>query len=296
MSKLKKNKLSVVMATLGGLSVEKTLISLNNGSLIPDEIVVSIPSDRVKTLPIINYPNVMINECQAYGQVSQRIEGFKVASGEFVLQIDDDISLDYNCLSNLVSSMESLNGSFAIGPAIFSNKTRQSIFIKNTRGFARKLYYFLVNGKHGYQPGKFYLAGSGEGVTPNYPDESLIQVDWLSGGCVIYRKVDLVTENYFPFQGKAYCEDFIHSFLLTKKGVGLFININAKVSIDIESYKNQALVSFFRGLVADFKARRYFMSLSKRESPRIYFFYGFMIINYFVNVIFKLYKNDRFSR
>ena len=49
------------------------------------------------------------------------------------------------------------------------------------------------------------------------------EVNWLPGGVLILRVKDLVMEDYFPFEGKAYCEDLIHSFFLKKKGLKLYI-------------------------------------------------------------------------
>ena len=279
------------MATLGGALIKKTLDSLNSGSLIPEEIIISIPRERVKSIPKTNHKNLIINKCEFYGQVAQRIEGFKVARGKFVIQIDDDVLVDYNCLYRLFKTISTLKGSFAVAPAMLSNVTGQSIFKKNTEGFLRKFYYFLNNGKYGYQPGKFYLSGAGDGVVTTSLNDALIKTDWLSGGCIIHRKENLITENYFPFPGKAYCEDFMHSFLMTQKGIKLLVDPTAKVYIDFHSYTDQTIGNFFRGLIADFKSRTYFMALSKRKSLRIYFFYCFMIFNYLLTSITRKFKS-----
>lgn len=281
MSKImSKPQLSVVIATLGGVSIKKTLDLLNSGSLVPDEVIISIPRECLKSIPKSNHKNLIINECEFRGQVKQRAEGFKIARGQFVIQIDDDVSVDYNCLKRLFETMSSLNGQFAVAPAFFSNTTGLSVFKKNTEGVFSKLYYFLMNGKRGYQPGKFYLSGTGDGVEPNSLSEKIIETEWLSGGCIIHRKVDLIKENYFPFSGKAYCEDFIHSFLMTQKGTKLFVDPAAKVFIDLELYSSLSIGNFFKFIIADFRARKYFMALSKRKSLRIYIFFCLMIFNY----------------
>lgn len=292
MNKAQKDaNLSVVIATLGGCHLTKTLDSLNRGSIIPSEIIISIPAERANSMPLFNHTNVKVNLCEKFGQVSQRAEGFKLASGDFILQLDDDVIVDYNCLMNLLRSMKKLNGSVSIAPSIFSSQTGKSIFVKDTSGITRKIYYWLINGKLGYQPGKFYLSGSADGVVHQKSGINLLQSDWLSGGCVLHKKTNVITENYFPYPGKAYCEDFIHSFLLTQKGINLFVDSNAKVFIEIESYTNQTVISFFRGLIPDFRARHYFMTLSKRKSLRIYFFYSFIIFNYFTTFTIRNFKN-----
>ena len=42
-------------------------------------------------------------------------------------------------------------------------------------------------------------------------------VEWLPGGCILFRKEDLIEKNFYPYKGKAYCEDILHSILLREK-------------------------------------------------------------------------------
>ena len=41
----------------------------------------------------------------------------------------------------------------------------------------------------------------------------------------------LIDKNYFPYKGKAYCEDLIHSLLLKRKGVKLYVLCKTEVVI-----------------------------------------------------------------
>jgi hypothetical protein len=58
------------------------------------------------------------------------------------------------------------------------------------------------------------------------------KVEWLAGGCILHRKENLITENYFPFSGKAYCEDLMHSILLRKNNIDLWITKNVVCELD----------------------------------------------------------------
>ena len=66
--------------------------------------------------------------------------------------------------------------------------------------------------------------GMGYGIDPsklfsNRP----FQVEWLNGGAVMCHVDDLILEDYFPFEGKSYFEDTIHS-ILWKKIIILYLS------------------------------------------------------------------------
>ena len=89
-----KKGISVIIATLGGKSVISTVNSINNGSIIPNEILICIPKEFIENAFInLQYDNVKIVETNEKGQVIQRIKGFNLAIYEYVLQIDDDVIL-----------------------------------------------------------------------------------------------------------------------------------------------------------------------------------------------------------
>ena len=64
------------------------------------------------------------------------------------------------------------------------------------------------------------------GVDPSFMKSDLIETDWLPGGCILHLKNNLVMFDYYPFKGKAFCEDLIHSHFLKKKNK-LFITKKA---------------------------------------------------------------------
>ena len=71
----------------------------------------------------------------------------------------------------------------------------------------------LINGKNGYQPGKISINGIAMGIKETNQDE---EVEWLSGACVMHKRENIITSDFYPFSGKVYSEDVIHSFLLRK--------------------------------------------------------------------------------
>ena len=83
-------------------------------------------------------------------------------------------------------------------------------------------------------------------------------VDWIPGGISIIRKEHIIINQYFNFEGKAYCEDLIHSNLLKNNGVQLFISNKAFYKSEPQNYKDLNIKDFIKFIKSDFKARNYF--------------------------------------
>jgi hypothetical protein len=267
--------LTVVIPTLGGDVLARTIQSIMSGSVVPQKILIVIPGDRVGSLPQISYKNVEVLPTKFRGQVQQRIFGFIRAQTALVMQLDDDIELAYDCIQLLTSGMQISNGKVAIAPALRYRKSRESVFFNNKP----KFYYWLMNGSVGYNPGSVYLSGSPEGVDFD-ANCNFMESKWLYGGCVLHHKSNLVLENYFPFKGKAYCEDLIHSAVLRNKNVNLFFMPKAIAYFEMDSYITYRPKAFMRHLLSDFRARKFYNEYVGVKSNRIYFFYLIMVLNY----------------
>lgn len=96
----------------------------------------------------------------------------------------------------------------------------------------------------------------------------------------MHRKENLVLDNYFPFKGKAFGEDVIHSIMLRNKGIKLFIEAKAICSLEIIPSTVSSLPHFLKNIRADYKVRRYYLALISRKSIRIYFYYFLCIVGY----------------
>lgn len=282
--KQKDKLISVVVPTLGNDSLVNVIDALNNGSLVPDEILICIPTQKVSKIPNLIFDNVRILPTDCHGQVMQRICGFRESKSKYVLQLDDDIILDKNCLNYLIEQMIDTDENVAIAPIILNSLTNKSAFDRSYQNKAVKwLYYWLINGNKGYRPGTIYKSCSGDGVDLAKKESNVYELEWLAGGCVLHKKNNLILENYYPFTGKAYCEDYIHSYLLRKKNIKLFLDTRAVCATEVESYTTQKISSFIDNIYHDYIARKYFMKISSRKSIRIYYFYMFMILNYIKN-------------
>ena len=280
--------LTVVIPTLGGNVLGRTIESIMAGSVVPQKILIVIPEDRVSSLPNLKYSNVEVLATKFRGQVQQRIAGFSKSQTHLVMQLDDDIELAYDCIEILIGGMQACIGNVALAPALRYRKNKTSAFFNKKPN----LYYWLMNGLKGYQAGSVYLSGSPEGVDFE-GGSNFIESQWLYGGCVLHHKSDLVLENFFPFKGKAYCEDLIHSAVLRNKGIKLFFMPKANAYFEMDSYTTYGLMVFMRHLLSDFRARKYYNEYVGVRSNRIYFFYLVMVLNYIKAKICGLwrYKN-----
>ena len=289
-----KKGISVIIATLGGESLVSTVDSINNGSIIPNEILICIPKEFIDNA-LINFQcdNVKIIETKEKGQVIQRINGFKLANYEYVLQIDDDVILDYNCLKQLYNSITQSESHTSISPCLYTLKTNLSVYRSSSKivnkYILRPFYYFLVNGFLGYKQGTITLAGTQIGIDPKNFKDKLIRSEWLPGGCVLHNKNNLVLHNYFPFKGKAYMEDLYHSFLLNKNDIKLYINTQAIAYIDDPRDEKLTFSRWREEILNDYLIRKNLVKISTKSYFHLHIYYCIRIFQFlFNNVITKL--------
>jgi GT2 family glycosyltransferase len=266
--------LSVVIATLGGESLVSTIKRLNQGSVRPNEILVCIPFSELLTLDLIKYENVRIISTPYRGQVAQRAYGFSQAKYEFVLQLDDDMSVDANCLELLREALRALGPNAVVSPALINEATGRSIYEhpKNPR-FLLTIYFWIMNGKLGYKPGSIDKAGSAIGIDPTLTNSRFIEVEWLAGGCVLHRRKNLVLEDFWGRPGKAYCEDVLHSYLLRQSGLKLFIDTRARCELEVMKQSKLTFSDFWKDFSRDYSARRYCMKRICGVTIRMYIYY-----------------------
>ena len=165
---------------------------------------------------------VKIVQTEKQSQVSQRIEGFRNASHSLVLQCDDDLLPDKRCLENLAAQL--IEGEFAVGPRFRSSDgTIKSGLLPclSKKTILEKILFYLANGSKGFQPGSVSKIGIGFGITET--TQKVVQVEWLPGGMVMHHKRNLILNNYYSYQGKAFSEDIIHSQKLLQNGVKLLM-------------------------------------------------------------------------
>ena len=266
-------KLSVVIPTLGGIQLKDTIKALQNSSIRPMEILICIPNSSELLADIDLSDNVEIIRTKRKGQVYQRMIGFLAAKGELVLQIDDDIILEKDAIKRLVYCLDSLSGKAAVSPDLLKEGTDQSAFSRNSNTISRRFSDWILNGKSGYKPGVLSLSGVGFDLDFNDKTQDKTESEWIAGTCILHRSENLITQDFFPFSGKAYSEDLIHSLLLRESGVKLYVCNNAIAYVGATPYPD-SLIEFYR----QYQASKYVVNLQRKGLLRVHLLYFLRLI------------------
>ena len=286
-------EVSVVIPTLGGSTLLKTINILNSGTIVPAEILICIPVKYASRVSNLNFDNVRIVETDMCGQVAQRAIGFREASHLFVMQLDDDIHVGRECIKTLFDSLNSVDSNSAVAPSFIDINSGKSVYTSSfNRSVLNKIYYWLSNGSDGYKPGIVDKSCTSIGVNPSREKNELISVNWLAGGCVLHHKDFLVLDNFYPFSGKAFNEDIIHSHLLREKGVKLWVSTKATCRLEIIPSTNYRFREFINNFVADYKSRKYFARMSGRSVLRMHVFYIAWFSSYVINWFKKIFRKS----
>jgi len=260
------NTVSVVIPSLGKINLLKIINILNAGTIVPDEILICIPNGTELEFEIPS--NSRLIYCSKRSQVAQRAKGFKYAQSEFVLQLDDDTHLSPNCLEILLETAIKCNRACAVAPAILNEKTKRSIYENDgVKSPFNTFKNFIANGMSLYKPGAITKVGTCFGPGFGAAD-SIQEVEWLAGCCVLHHRSNLIYDDYFPFKGKAYNEDLIASYLYKLKSITFYV-CNEALCYTAPYIPDET--SFFE-LIKDLKVKRYYMILSDKLTPRFYIY------------------------
>lgn len=244
-----KAKISVVIATLGDdIKLLKTIDSLFKGSIKPNEILIILPPNKSLNYELKQNKTIRILNSNKKGQVQQRIFGFVNAKYNRILQSDDDLIYDYKCLYYLNKSLE-LDFSVSAGP----NFIYKNLSIYNQKkSFYKYILYFMMDGNINTNKNK--ISKSGFELYSNLSiNNDVHEVDWLPGGCVLHHKKNLILNDFFKFNGKAYCEDLFHSKHLTNNGVILNLVPNAIIYFEANRLTKK---QFFKEFMHEYKIRK----------------------------------------
>lgn len=275
-------KLSVVIPTLGGIQLKDTIKALQDSSIRPMEILICMPDSSELLADIDLSDNVEIIRTQKKGQVYQRATGFLAAKGDFVLQIDDDVFVEKDTIEKLIHQINGSNEKIAVAPVYLWINTDISVFESNRATILGKVSDWIMNGKDGYQPGTVSLSGVGFGLNFNDKTQDKTRSEWLPGGCILHRSDNLVTQDYFPFPGKAYSEDLIHSFLLRENGVKLYACNKAIAYLEPIFYPD-SLIELYK----QYQATKYVVNIQKKGCVRLHLFYFLRLIKTIVRITNK---------
>ena len=287
-------EISIVINTIGENILNKVLESIINNSVNVKEIIISIPENKNFSISkeLINENNIKIIKTKFNNQIIQRIAGFKIASSKYIIQLDSDVILDKFCIENLHTSILNITEKASVGALIFNeNEGKKTI----KHGFfyiiVKLIRNIILNNQIDIDSWSITKAGTGFGFEKKNISESLINVDWLAGGCIIHEKHNLILDNYLPYDGKSYCEDLIHSFLLKKKGIKLYLNNRAKcLHEDSFNIYKLSFIDFFDYFVNEYKNRKYFVKLAQLNIINFNLWSFAILTKYLIYKFLKLLK------
>ncbi len=237
----KLDNISIVITTLGGKDLNLSLSAIFNDLDVKSdfEILIIIPSQCQLPNNIIENKNIKIISTYFPGQVNQRVIGFKNASKDYVLQIDDDVEISSGNILSLKNKLKTLDDNSAISPIFFDRSNKKNciynLYNSNFLLILKNILTFIIcKSKWGIErSGTLTILGTNYGVDyKSFKSNEIAEVDWLPGGCVMHLNKNLHKYDYYPFKGKAYCEDLIHSLILKKKNINLFVFKHSKCYTD----------------------------------------------------------------
>ena len=276
-----KNLTIIIPSLLSNIN-ERWIEQVNRFNQQKINIIISVPPNLSKNNKFINKfdKGILIISSDKKGQVNQRQYGYKFVKTEYLINMDDDIFISLKSLKILLTQFENLPRKSSIAPRlIIKNDNKKELFLK------KYINLFLYNDS---KPRPGTISKSTFGIPPNLPFDSnkLIEsVDWIPGGISIIRKEDIIKNQYYNFEGKAYCEDLIHSNLLRNNGVQLFISNKSFYKTEPQNYKDLKIQDFIKFIKNDFKARNYFRKVIKNPLVPFFKVYFVLIINYFLRKI-----------
>ncbi|SFD02871.1 glycosyltransferase family 2 protein [Algibacter pectinivorans] len=237
----------VVCTYMRPKALQNLLISVNNQSLYPNEIIIvdgSLNHDTKNLLKNNNFKNlryVLVDQAHR-GLTRQRNYSIKMLSGavDVVCFLDDDIVLEANYFKNLLHTYNVEKDALAVGGYIINEvkwHKGKEILNPNTFNFdgwsRTEPSRFKLRRKLGLQPDTppgylpTFAHGRSIGFLP--PSGKIYRVEQIMGGVASYKKEVFNTLQFSTyFEGYGLYEDADFSLRLAKIGA-LFVNTSAQL-------------------------------------------------------------------
>ena len=213
---------TVVIPTIGEKKIFRTVYLLNNVNYLrPACIIISVHFSRYNKVKLLKkiYNNIVIVKTTKKSQVLQRIKGFQKCKTKFALQLDADCFINSKDVLILKKQLIKLGLKSSIAPVFLDILTDKSL-----HQLKLNIFNYIKDKILGFKPGINKMGQVASsclnfGVDKNFMSTDILKTKWLAGGCILHYRINLIKRNYYPFSGKAYCEDLIHSKILTRLSV-----------------------------------------------------------------------------
>ena len=187
------------------------------GKAIPKQIIIVCVSEEynkylLSLKKFMNLINIILIKVEIKNQIYQRQVGLKLAKENYILQLDDDITVEENTISLLYNHVSKSHHKIIFcGNLIDENKNpldkRWLSYYKNYDMF--KFILFILNGFKNIEPNTIIKSGR---PIPEFK-KNYYSSEWLNSSLCFHKKA-LKDYKFFNAEGKSYYEDIYtsHSF------------------------------------------------------------------------------------
>lgn len=279
--------IDVVIPTLKGKRLYKTIQSLNIGTIKPKNIICVYFYKFNFSIYKKKFKNVKFIKGKIKNQVQQRLQGFKHVKSNFILQLDDDIILKKNTLSLLLKYKLKMGQKSIVGPTYLNLKKKPLHNLENNYNFFSNIYKCLIcDAKYGVEKiGTVTSIGLAYGVN-SQTNKNILKCQWLPGGCILFSKnlLKIKFDKIF-FKNKSYCEDIFFSIQRNIKKFSHYTAIKSIVYTDINYEKLS-----FNFFIDEMIVRRNLLKYTRGNIMRFYLWSVLEFLNRFI--LKRLFSNN----
>jgi hypothetical protein len=188
------------------------------------------------------------------------------------MQLDSDVLISIEDVNSLYEEIRK-KGKLTVMAPLMHNKLDFKVNCSPKRvGLSKEienLYHFIFCGlPYGIKKyGKYSSTTSAVSINPDVNENQII-TEWLPGGCVIGFRDELIKENFYHREGKAFCEDILHSYLRNKQNIKHICLTNVKAYTYLSNQINLNLREYYSELLG-----RIYVGNQMHANPlKLYFF------------------------
>jgi len=275
---------SVAIASLSRSNINKTIKNLEKLKTRPKELVICFPIYNKNNFKFkSNFFTIKLVYMEKFSQTEQRINAIKNCTSNIVLQMDDDVTFEKNCIDEMIECLINKSGKNVIGAVLF-DKNINDFFYR----FKYKFFYQVLRDFYNHyiclaQPGIKKMGtlsklGLNYGIDPRFLPKNLncFNCEWLNSFVIGYKK-SMLCQFKYPYTGKAYGEDIINSIYRKKNGIKHYVALKAKFTIR-KDQKNNNLIIKFSNFIKILRSKYYILRMLNGSKIRFLIFIPFFFL------------------
>ena len=284
MTNKSKISFSIAIASLSHSNTFKTIKNLEKIKTKPKEVIVCFPTHNKNNNKFkSNFFKIKIVYINKFSQTEQRIKAIKNCTSKIVLQMDDDLILEKECVDEMIKCLINKNKKNVIGAVLF-DKNINDFFYR----YKYKFFYQILRDFYNHyiclaQPGIKKMGtlsklGLNYGIDPRFLPKNLncFDCEWLNSFIIGYKK-SMLCQLKYPYQGKAYGEDVINSIYRKKNGIKHSVALRAKFTINKDNKRNNFILKF-SNLIRILRSKYYILKMINGSKIRFLIFIPFFFL------------------